>query len=337
MYVLKSKNDAISAKLAENVAEYMKSKKMDFTIDRKPDCRGMKSSIIQSNVAMVIAVGDDKLLLGTFRELGDREVPVLGIASVQSFLMQANALNFKHCIDLLSKGKYTLFKRSRLLAEFNSKKTIMALNDIGLFSSESASLMKYTLNINSEKVWNDSADGIITATPTGSTGYSLSAGGPVVVGEPEILVITPISSSEKHSPVVVSDKLIVNIIEIQAKKPVVVLDGEIRLPLEGNSLSIKKSDSSANFIKFPQEPAIGEKLKKRPQAIETEKIKALPPSAKLIYKILVSEEGMTQKEIIARSYLPERTARHSLSLLYAKSLIKKKPYLNDARQDVYSI
>jgi NAD+ kinase len=175
------------------------------------------------------------------------------------------------------------------------------------------------------------------ATPTGSTGYSFSAGGPVILDEPEIFILTPISSLDKHSSVIVSNKTKIKITDIQGKKPTVIIDGEIRIPLEKDVLEINKSEYNANFVKFSDKYSIEEKLKKRTIVVGTEKIKNLPPSAKLIYKLLTYEETMTQKDIINKSYLPERTVRHALEILMAKGLIKKRPYLNDARQTIYSI
>lgn len=337
MYFLRINNDRQSLDLAKDIIHFLRNKNIEFIIDKETGLSSVKKDLNEFNPDIIFAVGDDKLMLSTFRELGDKETPVLGFASVQSFLMQANAFNFKQCINLVEKNRFSIFKRARLVAKFDDKKTPLALNDIGLFSSQSASLLRYSLNVNNEKLWNDSADGIVISTPTGSTGYSLSAGGPVVIDEPQIFALTPVSSLDKHSPIVVSNESKIKIDEIQGKKPTVIIDGEIRFQLNTETLEINKSEYNANFVKFSDEYSIGEKLKKRKVIIGTDKIKNLPPSAKLIYKLLTYEESMTQKEIINKSYLPERTARHALELLISRGLIKKKPYLSDARQTFYSI
>ena len=211
------------------------------------------------------------------------------------------------------------------------------MNDIGLFCSKSASLLKYSLVLNDEMLWKDSSDGIIAATPTGSTGYSLSAGGPIVLDEPHILTIASISSLEKHSPLVVSDNTKIKITCIEGSNPMVIVDGEIRIPVRASEVAIQKSPYDANFIIFSKEYSIESKLKKRTLKTNMDKLKNMPASAKLIYKILATEGNMTQKELINASLLPERTARYALDILIKNNLITSQPHFIDARQTVYVI
>jgi len=337
MYFLKSKQDQNSIDLAKKVINFFKRARIGFCLDVSLDLPGKKSDIKSTEPDAVIAIGDDNLILNAFRELGEKETPMLGIASVQSFLAQCNALNFEYCLELLEKGKYAVFKRSRIVAKFDSKTTPIALNDIGLFSAKSASLLRYTLNLNNEKFMTDTADGIVVATPTGSTGYSFSAGGPVILDEPSIFSITPISSLEKHAPIIISDATKLRITDLQAHSPVIIIDGAVRIPLKHDALTIEKSKYCANFVQFSKEYTIESRLKKRSVAMNIGKIKNLPPSAKLICKTIAYEGSMTQKEIITNTFLPERTVRHALELLIRKNLIIRQPYLNDARQAVYSI
>jgi NAD+ kinase len=213
----------------------------------------------------------------------------------------------------------------------------MALNDIGLFSSKSALLLKYSLQIDNEVYWKDNADGVIISTPTGSTGYALSAGGPVILNEPSILSVTPISSIESHSSLILSDKSTIKLTDIEATSPVIILDGEIRIPLKSNTIEIKKSEYPANFIKFTKDYSVESRLKKRTVKTNIAKLKTLPPSAKLIYKILLHEGNMTQKDLANASYLPERTIRYALSLLLKGGIITEQPYFNDTRQNIYGV
>jgi NAD+ kinase len=272
----------------------------------------------------------------SFRDLGKKQIPLLGIASMQSFLSQADVANFHKCIDLIEKGRFSIFKRSRIVAKFNNL-SYSALNDIGIFSSKSASLIRYTLNLNSSKLWRDNADGLIVSTPTGSTGYSFSAHGPIILDEPSILSITPISSIEKRTAIIISNKTEIQVTDVQAISPVVIMDGDIRVPLKSNEVKIETSKYDACFIQFSKEYAIEDKLKKRTVTLTPGSTKNLPPSAKLIYKILSYEGNSTQKELINLSYLPERTVRYALELLLKKHLITQHPYLNDARQTVYGV
>src|SRR3989338_2169671 len=194
MYFLKSKQDQNSIDLAKKVINFFKRARIGFCLDVSLDLPGKKSDIKSTEPDAVIAIGDDNLILNAFRELGEKETPMLGIASVQSFLAQCNALNFEYCLELLEKGKYAVFKRSRIVAKFDSKTTPIALNDIGLFSAKSASLLRYTLNLNNEKFMTDTAGGFVGPPRSGGPGYSFSAGAPVILDDPRIFSIPPIPS-----------------------------------------------------------------------------------------------------------------------------------------------
>ena len=293
MYFITSKNDVDSLGLTKKIVSYLKQKGLEYIVDKNTKILGVKKSINDVKPDFILAVGDDNLILKTFRDLGKKQIPLLGIASMQSFLSQADVANFHECIDLIEKGKFSIFKRARIVAKFNNL-AYSALNDIGIFSSKSASLIRYTLNLNNGKLWKDNADGLIVSTPTGSTGSSFSAHGPIIMDEPAILSITPIYSIEKKSSIIISNKTEIQVTDVQAVSPVVIMDGDIRVPLKSNEIEIEKSKYDACFIQFSKEYAIEDKLKKRTVTLTPGSTKNLPPSAKLIYKILSYEGTLTQ-------------------------------------------
>jgi len=336
MYFITSNNNKESLELTKNIIFYLKRKKLGFAIDKNLKISGNKRNIEETKPDYIIAIGDDNLILRTFRNLGKKQVPFLGIASTQSFLAQSDASSFQQHIDLIEKKKYNIFKRARIVAKFDDKQTYSALNDIGIFPSRSASLMRYTLNLNGNQLWKDNADGLIIATPTGSTGYAFSAHGPIILDEPDILSITPISSIEKKSTVIISNKTKINISDIQTSSPISIMDGDVRVPLKTDTIEIEKSKFDALFLEFSKEYSIEKKLKKRTAPV-TAQTKGLPPSAKLVLKILSYEGNLTQKEIINISNLPERTVRYALEFLLKKRLITQETYLSDARQSVYGV
>ena len=331
MYLVTSKPDKESTEIAKIASSYLKNNRLKYVLEKEISLHPAE------NYEMAIAIGDDRFILETFRKLGKSQVPIFAVGSSQSFLAQGNALNFKYYLNLIRKNKFKIFKRSRLVAKFDKTVTPVALNDIGLFSSKSASLLKYSLILNDEIFWKDSSDGIIIATPTGSTGYSLSAGGPIVLDEPNIFSITPISSLEKHSPLVVSDNTKIRIKDIEGINPTLVIDGEVRMHVHTEELIIEKSVYSANFVIFSKEYQLESRLKKRTINVSIDKLKGMPASAKLVYKILTHEGSMTQKDLIGASLLPERTVRYALGLLVNKGLITNQPHFSDARQTVYGV
>ena len=337
MYIITSITDKVSLELARNVAIALKENKIRFLVAKDLVAAETKKIMSEGECELVVAVGDDHSVLRTFQKLGKFQIPVFAIASSKSFLAQANALNFKHYLNLIKKNKYKVFKKSRLVARFDKSITPIGLNDIGLFSSKSASLLEYSLILNDEVFWKDTSDGLIVATPTGSTGYSLSAGGPIILDEPNILTLTSISSLEKHPSVIVSDTTKIRLADVEGYKPALVIDGEVRMPVQTKEVVIEKSPYFANFVMFSKEHSLESRLKKRTININLDKLKIMPASAKLVYKILVHEGNMTQKELISVSLLPERTVRYSLSILIANGLITSQPHFTDARQAVYGV
>lgn len=337
MYFITSKADRESLDIAKNVVSYLKENNIKYAVSKELPIIGHKKELNTIECEIIIAIGDDGFILKTFRKLDKLQMPVFAIASAQSFLAQANILNFKYYLNLIKKNKYEVFKRSRLVAKFDKKTNPIGLNDIGLFSSKSASLLKYSLVLNKEIFWKDIADGLVIATPTGSTGYSLSAGGPIILEEPNILTLTPISSMEKHSSLIVSDNTKIKITDIEGYKPTLIIDGEVRIPINTKEVVIEKSSYSANFVIFSKEYQLESKLRKRTIKLDINKLRNLPASSKLIYKILQYEGNMTQKEIINNSLLPERTVRYALNVLLKKGLITHQPHFSDARQTVYGV
>lgn len=335
MYFMTSKADRESLELAKIAANYLRENGIKYSFGKEISAKSSKKGL--SDYEIVIAIGDNKFILETFRRLGKLQIPVFAIASTQSFLAQANSLNFKHYLNLIRKKKYQVFKRARLIARFDKSITPIGLNDIGLFCSKSASLLEYSLKLDDEVFWKDSSDGIVVATPTGSTGYSFSAGGPIILGEPHILTIASISSLEKHSPLVIADDAKIKISDIKGNNPTIIVDGEIRVPVHADEITIEKSPYDANFVIFSKEYSIEGKLKKRTLKTNIDKLKDMPASAKLVYKLLVHEGNMTQKELINASLLPERTVRYALDILIRNSLITSQPHFTDARQTVYGI
>ena len=339
-YLVLSGKDGSSLDLCSKVEAYLKERGIDYTAESD-------FLVGKEEPAVVIAVGDDGLILSTFRKLGRMQVPVLGISTGASVLSEADAENYRSVIDSIQKGEFNIQKRTRIVAIFgggegnkgDGKETAFALNEIGVFPGRSAEILRYTLGIDGKYSFKDNADGVIVSTPTGSTGYAMSCGGPMVIDEPEILTITPVSSmSKSYSPLVVSNGSRIRISGMHAKSGVcAVIDGTERVTIDADSVEIVRSEFPALFVKPKFSQSIVEKLRKRTFTVDHDLVRSMPASAKLIYKTLAYEGEMTQKEIISETYLPARTARYALEILLRKNMISKKPNLNDVRQTVYSV
>ncbi|MFB5607738.1 MAG: NAD(+)/NADH kinase, partial [Candidatus Nitrosomaritimum yanchengensis] len=139
----------------------------------------------------VIVLGGDKGIRNYFHRMFDSSSPVLGINEGESggFLAQIDLREFPSYVNRLKKQNYSIEEVPRLGVKIDGKNVFPVLNDVAVFPSKSAILMEHTLSVNGEEVWHDSSDGIIVATPIGSSAYSMSAGGPVIFQDSTVFEI----------------------------------------------------------------------------------------------------------------------------------------------------
>ncbi|MFW9871216.1 MAG: sugar kinase [Candidatus Thorarchaeota archaeon] len=300
------------------------------------------TNIRKMDVDLIAIIGSDRILLRKLLELGKRDVPILPLASKgqPDFLFEISSSSIDYVISDLLDLRWKKEERKRIVAEILGKETPPLLNDIGIFARRSATLIRYSLFIDGEHFWKDGSDGLIVATPTGSTAYSLSVGGPVILPSSPVLSVIPVNSvNPARRPLVLSDVLNLEIRDLTSSVTVeAVLDGQIRRKVDDQPVHIRKADSSAVFVKFAEEriAALRGKLLRKTETTE-EIAQELPPSAKLVFKILEYKGQLTQKEIIEETLLPPRTVRYALSLLMSEGLVDKKLSLRDSRQGMYNV
>lgn len=320
----------------KEICDILKSRSHSFELEKGMPIYDMKSAII-------LAIGDDANILRTFRELGDRDCAVLGInLDMKSFLGEIDIEDFKPALKLIEKKKYFIESRTRIAAEVNGKKLPYALNELVVSPCLGTTMMRYGLIVNGELIFRDFADGIIISTPTGSTGYALSAGGPVISVKSDVFLAIPVCSLEQNKPFVINDKSVVDIADISSRgKCEIVVDGRYRMDLDQNKIRVQKSHNPAKFVRFERNiktlnSGVFRKLKKRGlDAGTTEVPKGAAPSAKYVYKILKYEGAMTQKEVAESSMLPARTVRFALDYLVKNGFVSRQTSVRDTRQSVY--
>lgn len=298
--------------------------------------------IRKMDVDILIIVGSDRVLLRKLLELRQTDIPLLPLASKgqPDFLFEISATNFDGIVGDLLENNWKKEEHRRLVAEISGKDTPPLLNDIGIFARRSATLIRYSLLINNEHFWKDGSDGLIIATPTGSTAYSLSVGGPVILTSAPVFSIIPVNSvNPARRPLVLSDDLNVEIRDLTSSVAIeAVLDGQLRRKVDNHPVKIRKADSSAMFVKFSEERVeeLRGKLLRKTETAE-DVAHEMPPSAKLVFKVLEYRGQLSQREIIEETMLPARTVRYALSLLMSEGLVKKKLSLRDSRQGLYHV
>ena len=300
-----------------------------------------ESPLSQMTAEMVLVMGGAATILRAFREIDKNKLPVLGISLGDiGFLAEIEFKDFEKSLQEIEKGNYLVEERTRLAIEIDGEQLKHGLNELTVNAKKSATVIRYALVIDDELIWRDSADGIIVSTPSGSTGYALSAGGPIVSEGANVFVIVPICSlNQTHKPFVVSNTSTVTIQDISSSsKCQAIVDGRVRVDLDSDMVSITKADVPAYFVRLEKEinSRIFHKLRRK---FETPDIvpKTAPPSAKFIYTLLKYEGRLTQKEIIEMTMLPARTVRSGINFLLKNGLIMKTSSLRDTRQHIYLI
>ena len=285
----------------------------------------------------IIVLGGDRGVRNYFHGTFDSNIPVLGIGESESsgFLAQIDLKEFSSYINRLKNKKYKIEEVPRIGVKIDGKSVYPVLNDVAVFTSKSATLMEYTLRVNDEEVWHDSSDGVIISTPIGSSAYSMSAGGPVIFQESHVFGIISVNSLDvTRRPLIVSNESVIEIDDISSRLHCeVVLDGIDRYKVE-KTLECTKYEP-ARIIRMKMDTTAISALAKKVHLAED--LLNMPPSSKLLLKILEYEGSMTQKELVTKTMLPDRTVRLALSHLLSKGYVKKKVSIRDARQKIYEI
>jgi NAD+ kinase len=304
---------------------------------------GIRSQIMKddynaaSEVDMILVAGGDRGILNYFHKVTEASAPVLGIYETDStgFLAQLEVRDLEPATRRLKRGEYDVDEVMRLKVRVDGREVEPALNDVAVFPSKSATLMEHVLKIDGKDIWHDQSDGIIISTPTGSTAYTMSAGGPMVLQKSQVFLIVSVNSLDNtRRPLVVPNNARIEIADITSRYHCeVVLDGGRRARIK-NLLECARHEYPARLVRMAGDPAASVMAKKVHLA---EDMLKMPPSAKLILKTLEYEGALSQKELASRTMLPERTVRLSLSHLISGGYVKKKTSLRDARQRIYEL
>ncbi|MBA4388819.1 MAG: NAD(+) kinase [Verrucomicrobia bacterium] len=222
-------------------------------------CKCMKIDRIISSVDAVIAIGGDGTMLRVVRELNGRDIPVIGVnIGGLGFLTSVAEGDLELALECLSDDRYVESVRSIADCSVERGNRVIgkyrALNDIVITSGATSRIMTLGVSIGRNDVTSYVSDGIIVAMPTGSTGHSLSAGGPIVTPESRVMVISVICPHTLSSrPLVIPDssKIVVELIQCAGRVPLTV-DGQVgRLLAAGDKLKISKSERGVRFIHLP--------------------------------------------------------------------------------------
>ena len=210
-------------------------------------------------VDVILVFGGDGTFLGVAREACKYGTPILGInLGGLGFLTEVTVEELYPMMERIIDGDYEVEDRQMLITSIRRGKknigTYEVLNDVVINKGARARIIDLSIYIEDSHVTTYKADGIILATPTGSTAYSLSAGGPIVHPGIPVTIITPICPHTlTNRPLVVSSKMKVEIkVTTQEPDTYLTLDGQIGLRLKtGDLIEVKRTDTSVKLIKSP--------------------------------------------------------------------------------------
>lgn len=222
------------------------------------DCPIIESADDFQKLDFIITLGGDGTILSLARAVADRETPILGIHLGElGFLAEVIAEDIFTCLDRVAKGDYEIEKRLVLkctLANGGKKRTLFALNDFVVDKGSSHRMLFAELKADRRFVANYKADGLIVATPTGSTAYSLAAGGPILTPQTNALVVSPICPhSLTFRPIVFSGQSILEISfpDVHDTPIDLAVDGQITETLNQDSkVQVETADYKISMIRF---------------------------------------------------------------------------------------
>lgn len=201
-------------------------------------------------IEAVIVLGGDGTMLRAIQEVSQVNLPVLGVNIGRlGFLTEVDYNDFYGALKKLIDKDYYIEERMLLRAVTDEGIEAMAVNDVCVFGKEHGKIISVSVHVNGSFVEQFTGDGIIISSPTGSTGYSMSAGGPIVSPMAKCIIVTPICAhSLSIKPLVLcdSDRVTINVKE--DKSGIAVLDGQGLT--EVRRIFVKKNTYTAKFIRF---------------------------------------------------------------------------------------
>jgi NAD+ kinase len=238
-----------------------------FTLHSEESIRSLWSRDIpaldEGDLGALVTLGGDGTLLRGSRLLEGWEIPILGVnVGRLGFLTTVRLGELEEALEALRAGTYSVERRMMLSGSIVGQDGAgrgqhVALNDIAIHKSGVARVIRLRVWIEEEEIGPISGDGLVIATPTGSTAYSLSAGGPIMVPGVEGMVVTPICAHTMAvRPLVVSGGSTINIEPVApwTDQLMVSFDGQVSVDLvQGDRLCVRRAASSVGLIRLPND------------------------------------------------------------------------------------
>ena len=244
-------------KLTEELAEHLAKKGLkvyiEDTLAGKVTAQGEMISLSKMKADFIITIGGDGTILRTCMAVPKPEPPILTVnMGVRGFLTEVEPKNAREAVDKILNGEYKIEKCVKLSVAAGEESFPDALNDIVISAGEPARILYTQICKDGKPILKCQADGLIVATQTGSTGYSLSAGGPVLDPAVGAFVITPICSLTVFRSLVFPADSTITFNVLSPKEVLVLIDGNYRRLVSDTApmLKVTVSKNVTSFIRF---------------------------------------------------------------------------------------
>jgi NAD+ kinase len=216
---------------------------------------------LDSNFEALISIGGDGTILKAATFIRDKNIPIIGInAGRLGFLATVQYENIEPLLQKVIQKEYIISKRSLLSVRTNPeydnfKELDFALNEVTVARKDTTSMITIETSLNNEYLTSYWADGLIVSTPTGSTGYSLSCGGPVLTPEVASFVVTPMAPHNLNArPLVITDDTEITLkVSGREEQFLISLDSRIAAVSIDTTVYIKKASFTLSIIEFKEE------------------------------------------------------------------------------------
>jgi NAD+ kinase len=249
-------DNKLALKLSEDIVEYLAGKGLKVYVeDTLANVISTKAEfipLISMKTDFVITIGGDGTILRTSIAVPKPEPPILAVnMGVRGFLTEVEPKKAREAIDRILKGDYNIDRCTKLSVTVGKENLPDALNDVVVSACEPSKILYTQICKNGLPILKCQADGLIFSTQTGSTGYSLSAGGPVLDQEVDAFILTPICSLTVFRSLVFPADSTLSIDVERPKEMLVLVDGNYRkLAKATDTVKVTKSKNVTSFIRF---------------------------------------------------------------------------------------
>ena len=246
--------DSLKARGAEIYIERTFFQYITSALDMEVEVSGVFDNY-NFDVDFVISIGGDGTFLRAASMVGSKATPIIGVNTGRlGFLADIHPDEIDHAIAEIVYGHYAVEPHAVIMVEADGEiieGSPFALNDIAVLKRDNAAMISVRTCINGEYLVTYQADGLIVSTPTGSTAYGLSNGGPIIVPDADILCLTPVAPHSLNvRPIVINDDSEITLeVESRSHNFLVAIDGRSEKLLESTRLTIRKAPYTINIVK----------------------------------------------------------------------------------------